>query len=161
MAYAAVDIQMLRGVEGEYIIKEFSLYDTRLDVNRTVVFGPPCAESMLSSNILRENYYVVYNFHGLRWNCGSEPYHFLPDILRTVTCPYMTLYVKGRQKKTLLQSFLNIHIVDVEEMGCPKLDTLPQLPVRAHCAEHTMFPLHSCAAVNAKRIGLWYEFNKA
>ncbi len=124
------------------------------------MFAPPCGEHMLSEATLRENNYVTYNFHGLRWYCGTEPYHFLEEILTSITCPYVTLYVKGRQKKALLLEIIpHLHIVDIEEKGCPKLETLPQLPVRAHCVEHSMFPLHSCAAVNAKRIGLWYVFH--
>ena len=162
MAYASVDIQMLRGADGgDFIVKEFSVYDAKYDVSHTVIFAPPYPEHLLSADVMMQNSYVTNNIHGLRWNTGDVPYSSCDDTIRSLTAPYAYLCVKGEQKKKLILNLIpDACVVDVGEMGCPKLEKLARLFVRSHCVEHSTFPLHTCAALNAKRVGLWYAFRQ-
>ncbi len=162
MSHASVDVQLLNGADRtDFVVKEFSLYDARSDVCHTAIFAPPYPEHFLSADVARQNAYVTNNIHGLRWNSGDVPYSACRETLRSLTAPYAYLCVKGEQKKKLLVKLIpDACIVDVGELGCPKLEKLAHLFVTSHCVEHSTLPMFTCAALNAKRIGLWYEFRQ-
>ena len=162
MAYAFADMQMLRDADGEYVIKEFSVYDSRWDISRgSVIFAPPYAEIVLSPQQRKHNRYVSNYIHGLKWNAGTIPYSACHGTVRALTDDYAYIYVKGEEKKRLLQKIVpDALIIDITAQGCPRLDKMMKMFVPFHGCEHSVFPMQNCAALNAKRIGLWYEFNK-
>ncbi|KAK3932690.1 GDSL esterase/lipase ESM1 [Frankliniella fusca] len=156
MSHAGVNVQLLCAADRtDYVVKEFSVYDARWDVSHTVIFAPPYPEHFLSADVTQQNAYVTNNIHGLRWNSGTVPYSECADTLRSLTAPYAFLCVKGEKKKNLLLHLIpDACVVDVGEIGCPKLEKLARLFVKSHCVEHSTFPLHTCAALNAKRVAL-------
>ena len=160
MAYAFCDMQLLRGADDEYIIKEFSVYNSQWDITRgTAVFSAPYAEIILTPEQRRCNRYVTRHIHGLAWDAGSVPYEEYRDTIRALTRDYRYLYIKGREKKLLLIEIVpDAVVIDIEALGCPRLTLLPKLFVPFHGPEHSVTPLHSCACLNARRIGYWYEF---
>ena len=159
--YAFCDMQMLRGAGNEYVIKEVSVYSSQYDVSRgTVVFQPPYAENILSAEQRKRNDYVTKRIHGLKWNSGTIPYEEHGAMIRELLRDYSRVYVKGLEKLRLLLTYIPaMHIYDLEQYGCPRLETLPKFFVPFHGSEHSVFPTHNCAALNAKRIGLWYEYD--
>ncbi|KAK3919706.1 Calbindin-32 [Frankliniella fusca] len=164
MAYAFCDMQMLRGAKDEYVIKEFSLYSSQYDGSRgTTIFKPPYAETILTPEQRKRNTYISRHIHGLKWNSGTVPYEHLGDMIQDLLRDYNRIYVKGVEKLRLLLGYAppGVLVYNIERDGCPRLKTLPKLFVSFHGSEHSVFPIHNCAELNAKRIGLWYEFNKA
>ena len=101
MAYATCDVQMLRGRAGEYIVKEFALYEKWSGGNiiGSATFAPPYPEDQIPITFLRQNAYVVTNMHGLVWNAGETTYTSLQSTLSQLTSGYNRLYVKGEEKK--------------------------------------------------------------
>ena len=124
--YATCDLQMLRGQTGEYIVKEFSLFDVNEKTPETVIFSAPYSEEFLPSRYRRQNDYVTHNLHGLAWYKGRTPYERLEKVVQRMTWGYTVLYVKGEEKKRVLQNIVkHANVVNIEEHGCPKLDKLP------------------------------------
>ena len=160
MSYATCDIQMLRGKDGEYVIKEFCVYDPNWDLDHAVTVGPPYSEDLIPQKYRRQNNYNTAYIHSLKWSSGNLPYELLHDTIRSMTSYYTKLYVKGEEKKVLLQHIVpHAQVINIEVLGCPKLDKLPNLFVKNHNCIHGVFPFHKCAALNAKRIGLWLAFS--
>ena len=162
MAHVFCDVQMLRGQSGELLIKEFSRYNADWDVSHTAFFKPPYDETLLPEKYRRHNHYVTKHVHGLKWNMGLIPYEFCEDQIHEMVNSFEVVYVKGDEKKKMLQKMLREKVViDIETLGCPKLSRLPKMFVPFHCQEHSVFPTHSCACLNARRIGMWYTFTMA
>lgn len=160
MAYATCDVQMLRGKDGEYVLKEFAVFEpTDVSyVHKAVTFSPPYDGAAIREKYLRQNRYIVSHLHGLQWEQGTSPYERAPQTLDEMTRDYTHLYVKGDDKQKILQYLLPSKTVfNVELFGCPKLKKLPL--VWAPCP-HDMQGTHSylnCAVRNAKRVGLWLQ----
>ncbi|KAK3933086.1 Lipoyl synthase, mitochondrial [Frankliniella fusca] len=164
MAYAFCDIQMLRGAKDEYVVKEFSLYSSQFDGSRgTTIFKPPYADTILSPEQRKRNTYITRHIHGLKWNSGTVPYEHLGDMIQELLRDYNRIYVKGVEKLRLLLRYAppGVLVYNIERDGCPRLKTLPKLFVSFHGSDHSVFPTHNCAELNAKRMGLWYEFTRA
>ena len=86
MAYAC-DVQLLRGPDGRYVIKEFALFETNMqrDEFKIANFAPPCPEIALPPCFVTQNNYVTQKIHGLTWDSGVSPYESLEDTLRQFT----------------------------------------------------------------------------
>jgi hypothetical protein len=151
-SYATCDVQMLRGKYGEYVVKEFSVFDARRDcIPKTRTFLPPYNEDKIPHEYLQQNTYVTQHVHGLPWNSGTLPYFFRRYVIQELTEGYSRLYVKGEEKKRLLQTLVeNVEVINIESLHCPKLNKLA--PV---CKSHGF----SYAAQNAHRVGLWLEYH--
>jgi hypothetical protein len=157
--YATCDLQMLRGQEGEYVIKEFSVFDLHEKSPETVIFAAPYSDELIPSRYWRQNNYVTQNIHGLHWYMGRTPYDQLEKVVQRMTWGYTVLYVKGEEKKRLLQNLVkHARVINIEEHGCPKLAKLPVLQTRCISTVHTVPHTLSCAAHNAVRLGLWLRF---
>ncbi|KAK3911400.1 Transposable element Hobo transposase [Frankliniella fusca] len=166
MAYTFCDMQMLRGAKDEYVVKEFSLYSSQFDGSRgTTIFKPPYADTILSPEQRKRNTYITRHIHGLKWNSGTVPYEHLGDMIQELLRDYNRIYVKGVEKLRLLLGYAppGVLVYNIERDGCPRLKTLPKLFVSFHGSEHSVFPIHNCAELNAKRIGLcvpYYELRR-
>lgn len=157
--YAAIDVQMYRGIGSVPVIKEFSVYNPNMDLGHTVMFEPPYDSKQLTDDTRRHNNYVLTHIHNIRWDAGDIPYCKLEETLRGLTLGYPVLYVKGNEKMRFLRVLIpHAQVIDIETLGCPPLHRLPKLFVDYHGRQHSVAPFHRCAATNAKRIGLWYRF---
>ena len=160
MAYAC-DVQLLRGPDGRYVIKEFALFETNLsrDEFKVASFAPPCPELVLPPCYVFQNNYLTQKIHGLTWDSGVTPYESMEDTLRQFTEFATDLYIKGEEKRKLLQGLLpHLNVVNIETLGCPAFKKLPKLWAPCNSEIHTVNPQVTCAAKNAKRIGLWLLF---
>ena len=90
MVHASCDIQMLRGKDGELVIKELSVFQSwhACDVSHTVTFVSPYIESPIPLEYLRQNAHVVEHVHGLDWFTGERPYDTLESSLLHLTYGY-------------------------------------------------------------------------
>lgn len=157
--YAAIDIQMYRGIGSVPVIKEFAVYNPNMDTEQTVIFEPPYNARFLSDEVQRHNRYVLQHIHNIRWEAGDIPYYKLEETLYELTRCYQILYVKGNEKMRYLSTLIkHAQVIDIEMLGCPALHKLPKMFVNYHGSQHSVAPYHRCAATNAKRIGLWYRF---
>jgi hypothetical protein len=163
---ATFDIQMLRGKDGEYVIKELSMccFWDGYTRSQTVVFLPPYSEDLIPSKYVRQNAYVTTHIHGLGWYTGDYPYSALEPILSQMIreCGYHHLFVKGEEKAGLLNQLLpEKEFHDIGTEGCPRLDQMPEFGTPYHHHVHWRNKTLSCAGQNAKRLCLWLEFYDA
>lgn len=160
MPYAICDIQMLRGKYGEYVLKEVSFYEQNesAQVHKSATFAPPYPGDEIPEKQKRQNKYIVRRLHSLPWETGFSPYDRLPQTLSEMSAEYDFLYVKGDEKKRILQFLLpSKRIFDVEKFGCPSLKKLPKAWAPCHNDTIGSHSSKTCAARNAKRVGLWMQ----
>lgn len=164
MAYATCDVQMLRGPDGRQVVKEFAVYVINLQNDEYSVFNfaPPCPESEIPPEIQTTNNYVAKYIHGLHWDSGATPYTSLEETLLKMTTYVQILYVKGEEKKKILQALIpHVQMVNIENLGCPALKHLPQMWAPCTFEPHVNNVKITCAVKNAKKIGLWLQFHMA
>ncbi|XP_052131076.1 uncharacterized protein LOC127751478 [Frankliniella occidentalis] len=157
MSYAFCDMQMLREASGQYVIKEFSIYDPYFNKSYTEIFAPPYPADWLPPKQRKQNDYITKRIHGITWEQGTLPYSECHDYIKMVTSIYADLYVEGDEKRAILQNIVShARITDIGVLGCPRLDTLPKLPF-SDLNSKSMHSSLSCAEQNAQRIGVWFE----
>ena len=73
MAHATCDIQLMRGRDGEFVIKEFFVCrPLTLEVD-TILFLPPYSDTQLPVKYERVNHWLKTRFHGLKGESGGVP----------------------------------------------------------------------------------------
>lgn len=160
MEYAVCDLQMLRGKDGEYVLKEFAVFHIAEGAfeHKEATFLPPYPKELIREKYLKQNCYTEAHLHGLGWNAGYSPYDKVPKTLQNMTQDYACLYVKGTEKQKILEYLIpSKQIINVESLGCPALRKLPL--VWASCP-NDVIRCHSCtncAVRNAKRVGFWLQ----
>jgi len=158
MAYATCDLQMLRGSRGEYVLKEFAVFEPCDPDHPHMVatFEPPYPEALVTEKYLKQNRYSFEHLHGLLWSDGNISYDMLPQTLYNMTRQYRCLYVKGAEKQKILQFFLpTLQVYNVEMLDCPRLRKLPLAWVQCPNDVTGCHSCHNCALRNARRVGMW------
>jgi len=164
MTYACVDVQLLRGRHGEWVVKEFGVFKSMRggEYSAVVTFGPAYTEGFVQAKFKRQNMFTVENIHGLGWNEGQRPYETLRSTLECLAALYTVLYVKGLEKQRLLQTLLpDKRVYNKEDYGCPPFTKLPTLWAVCHNEAHNQSYGYKCAHANARKLGLWLEFHFA
>lgn len=75
MEYAVCDLQMLRGKDGEYVLKEFAVFHIAEGAfeHKEATFLPPYPKELIREKYLKQNCYTEAHLHGLGWNAGYSP----------------------------------------------------------------------------------------
>ena len=73
----------------------------------------------------RQNIWLTRNWHKTRWNDRDIPCAQLGNIFQSINLNHANYYAKGLEKRSILQNLPNgAHILDLTQLGCPKLETL-------------------------------------
>lgn len=159
MRTAACDAQFLRGADGSLIVKEFAVFESMPghSIFNVATFSPPYPREHLPPKYARHNQYVEAYLHGISWESGDTPYEKLSETLCVMTAPYDSLYVKGLEKMRTIQMHLPSHITlaNADDVGCPRLKSLPWYEIPCHNNIHCFQGQSYCAVLNAKRLDRW------
>src|SRR5579872_5927807 len=124
-----VDVECLLGIFGELVVKELGV-TTLAGVLQSWIFEPPCHARDLPRRIRKQNRWISAHIHRINWNQGDVSYDKLTKILSSAIPRNATVYVKGLEKKELLQDILYAHwrtdirIIDLADLGCPRASTI-------------------------------------
>ena len=121
MSSAILDIQCILGVGSEYLIKEMSVIDTDAWATQHWIFKHYNNAQNITNR--RTNKWLEHHHHGLSTEYGDVEYEELDRILNSLKFEY--IYVKGEQKQKLIAEFIpQTTVINIEEMGCPRLNQL-------------------------------------
>lgn len=152
-----LDIQGFQRPMNQFTIKEIAILP-RYEDNEPLVylFKPPYEWDKLLSKYKSSNKWLTHNHHGLHWEVGDIPYDEIEPVLFSVLQNATKIYVKGHQKKKLLETMFS-KIIDLEDLGCPKLAKSPAY----YCSHHSYLVCKKamCAAYNVKNIKSWMRRN--
>jgi len=126
---------------GNFLPKELAIAQVTIDKKERscleqnmvhFVFKPPFPLNSYSRSMRKQVNWLERKHHCLKWNTGFTNLSELPQILRYFTSFADKIYVKGNQKKSFLESYIDAPIYDLQDTTCPKLK--PQAP---ECGYHS------------------------
>ena len=137
-----LDVQGLRGKDGEFVWKEVGILKSPFECTFDYLVKPPYGLHLLSEKYRRVNYWLRANKHGLSWENGWVPYEKLGDLLYSVLVNE-NVYVKGTEKTKWLEKCIGekrmstLTVDNIEEFGCPKLESVKLSVEKKKCREHS------------------------
>lgn len=159
-----IDFQAFKDNYNGYIIKELAIVTVDEQVFHLSLFKPPFKFYKLSLDKQKTNSWLHKYYHGLDWNYGYEEYTKLTQVLKTSVQPRSTVYVKGITKQQFLHTLLSdheLHIVNMEDLGCPSLTKLKDgkntFFLRACQYDHSK---RNCAYINVVLLLNWLKSNR-
>lgn len=156
MSSAIIDIQCILGINNKYFIKEMSIVDTETWTTQHWIFKN---SKLLQDNKSRKtNKWLERNYHQLSIEYGDIEYEELSRILNSLK--FDCIYVKGEQKKQLLNEYIqHLTIINIEDLGCPRLDQICDEETLPCCIFHKDLNPKQCTFYKVFAIRKWYINN--
>lgn len=155
-----LDVQGFKTTGNQFVFKEFVVLRLIDDAVLTYFFRSPFPWSQLDPRYKCENMWVSRHYHGIPWESGDVPYDLLQDVLQNIITPSHIVYVKGKEKQQwLIQEFPGVNFTNLEDLGCPSLQTLKEEVAIPICSYHTIstfFP-PNCATQNVRLLKHWFS----
>lgn len=110
----------------EFVVKEMAIFDGKRTAH--FLFKPPKPWSCIDDQSVKNNIkYLQNNVHCLNYSSGNIDYEQLPDILQKYLLDEGVdrIYVKGAQKKTLLEEFLASSDIQIEIIATDWMQECP------------------------------------
>lgn len=123
-----MDVQCFKIGNNTFYPKELAVYNGNEVAH--YIFRPPFPLSHLPEHLQKQAKWLMHNHHCIDWNEGFTPGFLFPKIVQRLVRDADQIYVKGREKVTFLQKYVNNTIVELPE--CPALK-----PSQPSCIYHT------------------------
>lgn len=153
-----IDVQGFYDKDGEFLPKEVAVLGIDCKVSRHWIVKYDLKEHSvinLPVGLLASNTYLTCHHHGLEWYDGESNLTDVYMTLRKITRNALRIYVRGYQKKEILQSLLGRQIINLEEYRCPSFKNLPR-DSEHFCAEHgAMKQYFACALAYTYKLRNW------
>ena len=137
-----LDIEGFKCGKKPLIIKELSVCSA--NTIDTIHFLPPVQFNNLSEEEKKAYNWVCKFLHALRWDKCEYPYSYLDQIFDSICLrnPNSNFFAKSAQKSVLLAEYLKLHVTNLEDIGCSKIERL--LGQQKHiCKQHShLLPSH-------------------
>uniref|UniRef100_A0A6V7L4L5 Uncharacterized protein n=1 Tax=Bracon brevicornis TaxID=1563983 RepID=A0A6V7L4L5_9HYME len=103
------------------------------------------------------NSWCIRQYHGIRWEDESIPYTQLKTKFAEIVRNTQKVYVKGYEKRIWVAEFIEIPVIDLEELECPSVVKLRRLPHKLHREHHGLhLKYYNCAFENVQRMRSWF-----
>lgn len=157
MGRLILDMQCVLGSDGKYLIKELSAIDTESCAVQHWIFkySTTMFQNAKSRSI---NNWLERHFHKMSLTYGDVECEEIGRILNSLQA--RNIYVKGEQKKQLLLEYLpGITIINMELMGCPRIDELYPNEEFACCLFHKELNPKLCTFYKVFTLRKWFLEN--
>lgn len=134
MSSAIIEFEGFQLHPHSFIVKELSFYAIDDGRHNRWTFLPPSSWKKLSSKKRQSYAWVTRNCHLMKWKSGNLPYSQLRRILLSLFASFTTIYTKGPEKAKFLKKLSGREILDLNQLGCPKMKDLGCVAVR--CPDH-------------------------
>jgi len=156
MSSAIVEVQCILGVKNKYFIKEMSIVDTATWATQHWIFKN--SKTMQDNKSRKTNKWLEHNYHKLTIEYGDVEYEELSRILNSLK--FTCIYVKGEQKKQMLAEFIpQVALINIEDLGCPRLDQICDEETLPCCIFHMEFNPKQCTFYKVFAIRKWFINN--
>lgn len=157
-----VDIQCVMNVNNTYIPKEVALLSLADAYIGHWIVAPPYSAKKLPISVKRTNKWLSRNKHGLEWEDGFITRPALVSHLREICKNVEKVYVRGAEKKKILENIILNEIINLEEDEEEKIPSFADLAwSNTYCILHASRPnasvAFSCALNNAVRLKNWLK----
>ncbi|KAE9523208.1 hypothetical protein AGLY_016396 [Aphis glycines] len=156
MSSAILDMQCVLGVNNKYMVKEMSIVDTATWTTQHWIFKN--SKSIQDNKSRKTNKWLERNYHQLAIEYGDIEYEELGKILNSLK--FNCIYVKGEQKKQVLMEYIpHVALINIEDLGCPRLDQICDDETLPCCIFHMEFNPKQCTFYKVFAIRKWFVNN--
>lgn len=155
-----IDIQGFHQQANRFVVKELAVQALRTNESACVLFQPPFEWTNLPASCKATNSLLMRNFHGLTWDIGFISYFDILTTIEKLTEGGTVLFVKGLQKKKWLQLYTDKLVINLEDLGCPKIQDGYPDDNDEECwihQEHSLIQPYACAYRNCQRFRTWFK----
>lgn len=149
-----IDIQCCRDAKNNIIPKEVAVISLQGNHLAHWIVLPPYSAKKLPLKIRDENKWLRQSLHGIDWEEGFVSKKILYENLRNITKNYDKVYIRGNEKKKLLENIILNEIINLEEdEDTPSFSKLPWDD--SFCVMHATRMTHvafQCAFNHATRL---------
>ena len=133
-----LDFEGFRSRKSGFIIKELAVSIKKLQRYNFVYTSN--SFNILSSSEQRSFLWLSKFLHGLSWETGEYPYHYLQQIFQSIYLrfPFSDFYAKGLEKKETLRQLLQRNVINLETLFCPKSEHLKLYRETPVCKLHAL-----------------------
>ena len=110
-----IDIQCCKDAKNHVVPKEVALISLQGNHLAHWIVLPPYPARRLTVQTREENKWLRQSLHGIDWDEGFTSRKVVQDQLREITKNYDKVYVRGKEKKNLLENILLNGIINLEE----------------------------------------------
>ncbi|KAL4153420.1 hypothetical protein QTP88_001253 [Uroleucon formosanum] len=151
-----IHMQCVLGFNNKYMIKEMSIVDTETWATQHWIFKH--SKSMEDNKSRKTNKWLERNYHQLSIEYGDIEYEELDKILNSLK--FRCIYVKGEQKKQVLMEYIpHVALINIEDLGCPRLDQICDDETLPCCIFHMEFNPKQCTFYKVFAIRKWFINN--
>ncbi|KAL4153239.1 hypothetical protein QTP88_001072 [Uroleucon formosanum] len=116
------------------------------------------SKSMEDNKSRKTNKWLERNYHQLSIEYGDIEYEELGKILNSLK--FRCIYVKGEQKKQVLMEYIpHVALINIEDLGCPRLDQICDDETLPCCIFHMEFNPKQCTFYKVFAIRKWFINN--
>lgn len=152
-----IDIQCCKDAKSSFVAKEVAVVSIEGNHIAHWLVLPPYSAKKLPINIRAENKWLRQSLHGLDWEEGFITKTALHANLNQITKNFDKVYVRGKEKKRILEKIILNEIINLEEdTDNPSFDSLPWND--SFCLIHSTRMTHvayNCALNYANRLRNW------
>lgn len=152
-----IDIQCCKDAKKNSLLKEIAVLTVEGDHVAHWIVLPPYSAKKLPSEVRRENQWLAKNYHGLDWDDGFVYKSALYRNLISITKNFGRVFVRGGEKKKLLENIISNEIINLEgDEDHPAFHDLKWID--SFCMYHSSKLNHisyRCAFNNAVRLRNW------
>ena len=107
-----------------FIVKELAI--TTSEYSDSLIFLPPVPFNSLPKAEQKAYNWLTHYLHGIHWESGIIISLNLNQIIRSFVLrnPNAVFYGKGKEKAELLAKYLDREVVNLDELGCPRIENL-------------------------------------
>ena len=109
-----IDFQFMQ-TESGYILKEIAIIDTDMRISNYII-KPPFHYSQLTHRERKQLKWIQCNYSNLSWASGEYAFESIEKILTQELGKSTKIYVKGNEKKKLLEKY-SIYAINMEDLG--------------------------------------------
>ena len=131
-----LDFEGFRHKKQNFILKEVAVCSE--DCIDSFLLLPPTNLSSLSDSEQKSYHWLTKQLHGLCWAHGDYFYADLTRILQSYVLRYpkAVFYAKGLEKSVLFSHLLDRPVVDLDSIGCPKIEDIKCFKKDRACENH-------------------------
>ena len=128
-----LDLEGFHYKKSPFFIKEVAVCSE--EYNDCVLFQPPRQFEVLSTDEKRAFTWLTRNLHGIDWSAGTYSYIYITQICQSICMrnPKAKFYAKGSEKTKLLTELLERPVMDLNDLGCPKIFNKKKKLLKSFC----------------------------
>ena len=148
-----LDLEGFRCRKNNFIVKELAI--TTSDYSDFFIFLPPASFNSLPKSEQKAYSWLTNNLRGIHWVSGDYLFSNLNQIIQSFVLRNSNaiFYAKGKEKADLLAKYLDRKVVNLDELGCLRIQSYPACNRYSH---HNHSRNH-CALKKSKAFFDWLK----